>query len=89
MQYPELFATAYTKNDKAPTEADGRVHVWNMHMQERPEFTFTCQVRMHTPDCLLSKLVYIASEPSIGDEAARIACVDCYVQRFQNGEKSN
>lgn len=43
-QYPELFATAYTENDNALNEAPGRVHVWNIHMQDRPEFTFTCQV---------------------------------------------
>ncbi|KAL2214082.1 WD40 repeat-like protein [Sarocladium strictum] len=42
-KFSELLLASYTKNPTAPHEPDGLVHVWNTHMQERPEYVFTAQ----------------------------------------------
>ena len=42
-KWPELVLAAYTKNPSAPHDPDGLVQVWNMHMQDRPEFVFHAQ----------------------------------------------
>ncbi|KAG8674481.1 hypothetical protein FPOAC2_00504 [Fusarium poae] len=42
-KFNELLLASYTKNPTAPHEPDGLVQVWNMHMQDRPEYVFTAQ----------------------------------------------
>ncbi|KOS18706.1 Cytoplasmic dynein 1 intermediate chain 2 [Escovopsis weberi] len=42
-KFNELLLASYTKNPTAPHEPDGLVQVWNMHMQNRPEYVFTAQ----------------------------------------------
>ncbi|CAM1507018.1 Fc.00g066590.m01.CDS01 [Cosmosporella sp. VM-42] len=42
-KFSELLLASYTKNPTAPHEPDGLVQVWNLHMQERPEYVFTAQ----------------------------------------------
>lgn len=42
-KYPELCCASYNKNPAALNEPDGIVAVWNMHLLERPEFTFHSQ----------------------------------------------
>lgn len=42
-KFGELLLASYTKNPTAPHEPDGLVQVWNMHMQDRPEYVFTAQ----------------------------------------------
>jgi dynein intermediate chain, cytosolic len=42
-KFSELLLASYTKNPTAPHEPDGLVQVWNMHMQDRPEYVFTAQ----------------------------------------------
>lgn len=42
-KFSELLLASYTKNPTAPHEPDGLVQVWNLHMQERPEYIFTAQ----------------------------------------------
>jgi dynein intermediate chain, cytosolic len=43
LQFPELVLSAYTKNPSAPSDPDGLVQVWNLHLHNRPEFTFHAQ----------------------------------------------
>jgi len=43
IQFPELVLASYTKNPSAPHDPDGLIQVWNMHMQERPEYIFHAQ----------------------------------------------
>ncbi|KAK8853374.1 hypothetical protein IAR55_004078 [Kwoniella newhampshirensis] len=47
-KFPELLAAAYNKNPSAVNDPDGIVAVWNLHLQERPEFVF------HSPSDVLS-----------------------------------
>ncbi|KAG9241747.1 cytoplasmic dynein-like protein 1 intermediate chain 2 [Calycina marina] len=47
-KWPELVLAAYTKNPSAPHDPEGLVQVWNMHMQDRPEFIF------HAPSDVLT-----------------------------------
>lgn len=42
-KFSELLLASYTKNPTAPHEPDGLVQVWNLHMQDRPEYVFTAQ----------------------------------------------
>ncbi|KAF7548455.1 hypothetical protein G7046_g8669 [Stylonectria norvegica] len=42
-KFSELLLASYTKNPTAPHEPDGLVQVWNIHMQDRPEYVFTAQ----------------------------------------------
>ncbi|KAI8054628.1 WD40-repeat-containing domain protein [Syncephalis plumigaleata] len=42
-KHPELVVAAYNKNAMAINEPDGLVLVWNVHLVERPEFTFHAQ----------------------------------------------
>ncbi|CAE6454550.1 unnamed protein product [Rhizoctonia solani] len=42
-KFPELSAAAYNKNSSSPSEPDGIVCVWNLHLVERPEFVFHAQ----------------------------------------------
>jgi dynein intermediate chain len=42
-KYPELLLSAYSRNPSAPSDPDGVLLVWNMHVSNRPEFTFHCQ----------------------------------------------
>ncbi|KAJ4327080.1 hypothetical protein N0V84_002468 [Fusarium piperis] len=42
-KFSELVLASYTKNPTAPHEPDGLVQVWNLHMQDRPEYVFTAQ----------------------------------------------
>lgn len=44
-KYPELSMAAYNKNPAALNEPDGMVAIWNLHLLERPEFTFHAQVK--------------------------------------------
>eukprot|EP00128_Syssomonas_multiformis_P012042 Colp12_sorted_trinity150504_noHs@2830 len=43
VQHPELIVGAYGANSENVHEPEGVVLVWNMHLKERPEFTFHCQ----------------------------------------------
>jgi dynein intermediate chain len=43
-KYPELLLGSYNKNHIAVHEPDGVVLVWNLHLVDRPEFVFHCQV---------------------------------------------
>ncbi|EPQ31168.1 uncharacterized protein PFL1_01356 [Pseudozyma flocculosa PF-1] len=42
-QHPELCVASYNRNDMANDDPDGLVAVWNLHLRERPEFTFHAQ----------------------------------------------
>ncbi|GAA6028794.1 hypothetical protein JCM8097_007399 [Rhodosporidiobolus ruineniae] len=42
-KFPELFVASYNKNPLAVHEPDGIAAVWNLHLQERPEFVFHAQ----------------------------------------------
>lgn len=42
-KFPELSLASYSKNPIAANDADGVVLVWNLHLTERPEFTFFAQ----------------------------------------------
>lgn len=42
-KFNELLLASYTKNPTAPHDPDGLVQVWNLHMQDRPEYVFTAQ----------------------------------------------
>ncbi|KAK8222959.1 cytoplasmic dynein-like protein 1 intermediate chain 2 [Phyllosticta paracitricarpa] len=42
-KFPELVLASYTKNPSAPHDPDGLVQIWNMHMQDRPEYIFHAQ----------------------------------------------
>lgn len=42
-KFPELFAASYNKNPMAANEPDGLACVWNLHLQDRPEFVFHSQ----------------------------------------------
>ncbi|KAJ9668973.1 hypothetical protein H2201_000799 [Coniosporium apollinis] len=42
-KFPELTLASYTRNNSAPHDPDGLIQVWNMHMHNRPEYTFTSQ----------------------------------------------
>ncbi|GJN90008.1 hypothetical protein Rhopal_003003-T1 [Rhodotorula paludigena] len=42
-KFPELFVASYNKNPMAVNEPDGIAAVWNLHLLERPEFTFHSQ----------------------------------------------
>lgn len=39
-KHPELLAAGYNRQRTPTHDADGLVAVWNMHLRERPEFTF-------------------------------------------------
>ncbi|KAI3626761.1 hypothetical protein CBS14141_000762 [Malassezia furfur] len=39
-QHPELLVAAYNRSRAPASDADGLVAVWNVHLRERPEFTF-------------------------------------------------
>ena len=43
-QFPELVVASYNKNSSAPSDPDGLVAVWNLHLLERPEFIFHSSV---------------------------------------------
>ncbi|KAI9886288.1 MAG: hypothetical protein M1823_001897 [Watsoniomyces obsoletus] len=42
-KFPELLLSAHTKNITAPHEPDGVLQVWNLHLQDRPEYIFHAQ----------------------------------------------
>ena len=42
-QFPELVLASYTKNPSAPHDPDGLVQIWNLHLHDRPEYTFHAQ----------------------------------------------
>ncbi|EAQ93576.1 hypothetical protein CHGG_01811 [Chaetomium globosum CBS 148.51] len=42
-KFPELLLASYTKNPTAPHDPDGIVQVWNLHLNDRPEFVFHAQ----------------------------------------------
>lgn len=42
-QFPELFASGYSRNPMAVNEPDGIAAIWNLHLQDRPEFVFHSQ----------------------------------------------
>ncbi|KAI9592759.1 WD40-repeat-containing domain protein [Syncephalis fuscata] len=42
-KHPELLVASYNNNPMAINEPDGLVMVWNVHLVERPEFTFHAQ----------------------------------------------
>jgi dynein intermediate chain len=43
-KHPELIVASYSRSDEAATdEPDGLVLVWNVHLADRPEFTFHAQ----------------------------------------------
>ena len=44
-QHPELLVAAYNRSRAPASDADGLVAVWNVHLRERPEFTFQAPVR--------------------------------------------
>ncbi|PVV01621.1 hypothetical protein BB560_003951 [Smittium megazygosporum] len=47
-KFGELIVTSYNRNALAPNEPDGIVAVWNIHLQNRPEFIF------HSPSDVLT-----------------------------------
>ena len=44
IQFPELFVAAYNKKPFSINEPDGIAAVWNLHLQDRPEYVFHAQV---------------------------------------------
>ncbi|CAG8568573.1 1319_t:CDS:10 [Paraglomus occultum] len=42
-KFPELCVASYNKNSIATNEPDGLVLVWNLHLLDRPEYTFHSQ----------------------------------------------
>ncbi|KAI9740557.1 MAG: hypothetical protein M1834_005138 [Cirrosporium novae-zelandiae] len=42
-KFPELILASYTKNPTAPHDPDGLVQIWNLHLHDRPEYTFHAQ----------------------------------------------
>ncbi|PVU96496.1 hypothetical protein BB559_002376 [Furculomyces boomerangus] len=49
-KFDELIATSYNRNALALNEPDGIVGIWNIHLQDRPEFVF------HSPSDVLRVL---------------------------------
>lgn len=43
VKFPELILASYTKNPAAPHDPDGLIQIWNLHMRDRPEYTFHAQ----------------------------------------------
>ena len=39
-KWPELILSSYTKNPSEPYSPPGLIQIWNLHMRERPEYTF-------------------------------------------------
>lgn len=48
-KFPELSVASYNRNPSAPSDPDGIVAVWNLHLLERPEFVFHSPVRRLCP----------------------------------------
>ena len=44
LQFSELFVAAYNKKPLSINEPDGIAAVWNLHLQDRPEYVFQAQV---------------------------------------------
>ncbi|GAA5827366.1 hypothetical protein JCM11251_003782 [Rhodosporidiobolus azoricus] len=42
-KFPELFVASYNKNPMAVNGPDGMAAIWNLHLQDRPEFVFHSQ----------------------------------------------
>ncbi|KAL9121433.1 MAG: hypothetical protein Q9187_002014, partial [Circinaria calcarea] len=39
-KFPELLLASYTKNPSASQDPSGLLHIWNLHLHSRPEYTF-------------------------------------------------
>ncbi|PVU93570.1 hypothetical protein BB561_003171 [Smittium simulii] len=57
-KFGELVVVSYNRNTFAPNEPDGIVAVWNMHLQNRPEFVF------QSPSDVL-KVIYNEHDPNM------------------------